>query len=76
MRCSTSGKLRLSACCAELLHDARALARHSPDLLNRSLKAPELALQVLEGRLDPIAQPAAALGKEEIAGGGADNRTD
>ena len=74
MRRSTAGKL-LSARRAELLHDACALAGHPPNLLNRSLKASEFTLQILEGRLDPIAQPAAALGKEEIAGSGADNRT-
>ena len=66
----------MSARRTELLHDACALAGHPPNLLNRSLKASEFTLQILEGRLDPIAQPAAALGKEEIAGRGADNCAD
>ena len=73
MRGSTPRKL--SARRAELLHHACTLARHPPDLLDRSLKARELALQIIQGRFDPIAQPAATLRKEEIAGGGADNRT-
>jgi hypothetical protein len=72
MRCSTTRKL--SARRTELLHDACALAGHPPNLLNRSLKASEFTLQLIEGRLNPIAQATAAFGKEEIAGRGADNR--
>src|SRR5688572_24908091 len=72
MRCSTTRKL--SARRTELLHDACALAGHPPNLLNRSLKASEFMLQIIEGRLNPIAQATAAFGKEEIAGRGADNR--
>jgi hypothetical protein len=57
----------------ELLHDAGSLARHPPDLLNRSAKASELAFQISQRRLDPIAEHSPVVGKEEIAGGSSDN---
>src|SRR6185503_12534128 len=73
MRCPAAGKLPLRPCRRELLHDARPFAGHPPHLLNRSLKALELPLQILDGGLNPIAERAPAIRKEEIAGGGPDD---
>jgi hypothetical protein len=64
MRCPAAGKLRLRSCRRELLHDARPFASHPSHLLNRSLKALELALQILDGGLNPVAERAPATRKK------------
>src|SRR6185503_17151400 len=68
-----AGNLRLRSRRRELLHCARPFASHPSYLLNRSLKALELALQIVDGGFNPIAKRAPAIRKEEIAGGGPDN---
>jgi len=73
MRPPAAGKLSLRPRRRELLHYARPFAGHPSHLLNRSLKAFELPLQILDGGLNPIAKRAPAIGKEEIAGGGPDH---
>jgi hypothetical protein len=76
MRSPVVGNLRLRSRRRELLNYARPFAGHPSHLLNRSLKALELALQILDGGLNPIAKRTPATRKEEIAGDGSDNRAD
>jgi hypothetical protein len=75
MRRSTAWKLRLPRR-REFLHDPRAFAGHPSDLLDRSLEACKLTLQVVDGRLNPITKHAAPIGKEEIASGGTNDGAD
>jgi hypothetical protein len=73
MRSPVARNLRLRSRRRELLHYARSFTGHPSHLLNRSLKALELTLQLVDGGLESIAKRAPAIRKEEIAGGGPDN---
>jgi hypothetical protein len=53
----------------EFLKRARPFVCHPPYLLNRSLKAHELALQFVDRRFESVAKRSPATRKEEIAGG-------
>ena len=60
----------------ELLDNAHPFIGHTSDLLDRSLKTPELVLQVFNRWPQPFAPLPAAFRKEEIAGRAANQRAD
>src|SRR5688572_18973785 len=76
MRRPTARKLRLRTSGGELLKHSCAFTGHPSDLLNRSAEAIELPLQIADHRVEAIADFAASIRKEEIAGGGSNTRTD
>src|SRR5688572_15935605 len=52
----------------ELLEGTQTLVRHASNLFDGSLESREIVLQVLQRWSETIAEPAASIRKEEIAG--------
>jgi len=60
----------------EFLDHAKALIRHLPDFFDRRLEPCELVAEVVDGRLNPIANAFAGVGKEEVTRRRTNERTD
>src|SRR5688572_4788607 len=72
MRGTAARELRLHPRLVEFLEGTHAFIRDASHLFERPLESREVVLQIFQRRSKPVAQPAAALRKEEIAGETAD----
>jgi hypothetical protein len=73
VRGPVAGKLRLHPRLIEFLESPHALVRDASDLFESSLESREVLLQTIQRWSEPIAELAASIRKEEIAGKTADH---